>query len=132
MRCRLMNPGGFSLIEVIFTSSLLLFLMIVMLSVFPGSLMAIDHAEHRIEASHIAQSVLEKKRSGPFSEVDDDPDPGEVRGSGGVLYTLHYSTLAVSGAEASLLKKAVITITWEFKGKNYSLTQELYVCNISQ
>lgn len=122
--------AAFSLIEIIFTSSLLIFLMMVLLSVFPGSLIAVGHAEHRIEASHIAQSILEKRRVGAFSNIDAPLDKNEAVGSDGTVYSLTYSSQQINNTNPDVLRKISVTVSWTLKGRSYFVSQELYVCNI--
>ncbi|MHB2019229.1 MAG: type IV pilus modification PilV family protein [Candidatus Xenobia bacterium] len=60
---------GFSLIEVIFAASLLSLVMLMMFNLYPSSLLTIRQAEHRLEATALAQSILEQYRAGPFSTL---------------------------------------------------------------
>jgi uncharacterized protein (TIGR02598 family) len=61
---------GFSLVETIFAASILSIVLMVLFNLYPSSLLAVKRAEHRLEATTLAQSVLEKKRTRPFGELN--------------------------------------------------------------
>jgi len=60
---------GFSLIETIFAASILSIVIMVLFNLYPSSLLAVRRAEHRLEATTLAQSILESKRAMPFSQL---------------------------------------------------------------
>lgn len=60
---------GFSLIETIFAASILSIVLMVLFNLYPSSLLAVRRAEHRLEATTLAQSILEAKRALPFSQL---------------------------------------------------------------
>lgn len=60
---------GFSLIETIFAASILSIVLMVLFNLYPSSLLAVRRAEHRLEATTLAQSILESKRAMPFSQL---------------------------------------------------------------
>jgi type II secretory pathway pseudopilin PulG len=67
-----MKRRAMTLIEVIFTASLLALVFMVLLSIFPTAMFAVRQTEHRLTANNIAQAILDECRSGPFSNLTAD------------------------------------------------------------
>jgi Tfp pilus assembly protein PilV len=119
---------GFSVIEVMFAFALLGFILIVLFSLFPTTIMAVRHAEHRLKAVNIAQSLLEQKRAGSFSQLADIPlltdtaDPDN-----GFIFHTDYQTFTVAGASPQNLIGIRAIVTWREKNREYSVKKEQYV-----
>ena len=64
-----MKRRGMTLIEVIFTASLLAIVFMVLLSIFPTAMFSVRQTEHRLTANNIAQAVIDECRSGPFANL---------------------------------------------------------------
>jgi prepilin-type N-terminal cleavage/methylation domain-containing protein len=123
---------GFTLIELIFTATLLGIIIVAFFNLLPGSLMAIRHAEHRIEATSFAESILEVKRTGPFSTIEEAPTAPHFMGNDGTMYQYDYLPLYFTGADTKYLKGMRVTVTWKEKQSEFSLTRELYVSSIKK
>ncbi len=121
---------GFSLMELIFTATLLSVIILAFFNLLPSSIMAIRHAEHRIEATAFADSILEEKRSSPFSKIEETPAIPPFSGNDSTSYTYVYEPLYSPGADANHLKGMKVTVTWREKENQFSLTRELYVSSI--
>jgi Tfp pilus assembly protein PilV len=128
------SPRGLSLIEVIFAATLIGMLMIFLICLFPSSVMAIRHAEHRIKALHLAQSYLEEKRYGAFSELYAAPeDLYDVMGDDGTVYhPCDYECFDIYDADPAHLKGIRVTVTWKETSSDYSITQELHVFSLQR
>jgi prepilin-type N-terminal cleavage/methylation domain-containing protein len=122
---------GFTLVEVMIAATLLGFIIMVLCSLYPSSVMAIRHAEHRIQASNLAQSVIELKRSGPFSDLYAPPDSTLVTGKDETVYEIYYSEpFLISGTDFDILKGIRVTVKWKEKEGQYSVSRETFICNI--
>ncbi|MDQ7826114.1 MAG: prepilin-type N-terminal cleavage/methylation domain-containing protein [Candidatus Eremiobacteraeota bacterium] len=118
---------GLSLLEVLFTFALLSLIMMALFNVFPGTLMAVRHAEHRLVAATFAQSMLEGKRVLSFSTIDDPPLSEDRPGDDGTIYHLVFEVFDVTGANTLYLKGIRAAATWQEKDKSYTITEEQYV-----
>jgi Tfp pilus assembly protein PilV len=122
---------GVSLAEVVITITLLGFIFMILFNLYPSTIATMRHAEHIIEATSFAQSILEKKRAEAFSAFDTAPSPLEtLNGSDGTTYTPTFSPIAVPSPQSDNLKGARVTVTWLERKKTCSVTKELYVCNM--
>jgi Tfp pilus assembly protein PilV len=118
---------GLSLVELLFTISFLGVIITVFFNLLPSSVMSIRHAQHILDASMFAQSILEEKRAGAFFNLDDPPVISNAVGDDGTPYTYVYETFDVAGADPSHLKGIRVTVTWKEKTRQYSISKELYV-----
>jgi prepilin-type N-terminal cleavage/methylation domain-containing protein len=123
---------GFSLIEVIMAVTILGLVIMFIFNLYPSSVLAIRHAEHRLRAVNLAQSILEEKRSGPFSALAAATDLKDVTGDDGVIYHPVYEPFIVLGADPNRLRGIRVTVTWTAQEKQYAISQEAYVCNIQR
>jgi Tfp pilus assembly protein PilV len=119
---------GLSMIEVMFAFALLGFILIILFSLFPTTIMAVRHAEHRLKAITIAQSLLEEKRAGSFSSLAataalaDVIDPDD-----GIAFHRDYETFSVPGGSPQNVVGIRIKVSWKEKDRDYSVKKEQYV-----
>ncbi|MHC9541658.1 MAG: hypothetical protein AB9903_19305 [Vulcanimicrobiota bacterium] len=121
---------GVSLAEIVITITLLGFIFMILFNLYPSSIATMRHAQHLIEASNMAQSILETQREGAFSSFDTAPSLPERHGSDGTAYTFTFSPVAVPSPQSDTLKGVRVTVTWLERKKTCSVTKEMYVCNI--
>jgi Tfp pilus assembly protein PilV len=120
-----------SLIEVIFAATFLCLIFMAMINILPLATFAIKRTEHRINASAIAQSRLEEKRAGPFSQIDPQPVTTQVTGPDNTVYTVLYEAPAMdSTVDATKLRRIVVTVSWKEREITLSVTREMYLCNV--
>ncbi|MDQ7821353.1 MAG: hypothetical protein RDV48_01025 [Candidatus Eremiobacteraeota bacterium] len=123
------KPAGVSLAEIVITVTLLGFIMMVLFNLYPGSIGAIRHAEHRIIAGNFAQSIIEEKRGGSYTDLDTAPAVADLKGGDDTLYHLeNYEKFTISGADENIAKGIRVTVSWEEKDKRkFTITKEVYV-----
>jgi prepilin-type N-terminal cleavage/methylation domain-containing protein len=122
--------GGFSLVELIIATTLLGFLLVVLFSIYPNSIIAVKHAEHRLKAAHLAQSILEQKRAGPFIELDKAITALNIPAADQAIYTPAFECYSVPDTDPSKLKKVRVVVFWREKNREYSIYKECYVCTV--
>jgi len=124
------GPAALTLIEMIITSSLLGLILLFLFNIYPNSVMAIKHGEHRLKAACVAQSMLEQKMSYPFYDIDTIPDLSKIEGEDGTIYALCYETSNIPDTNSQMLRRIKVTVTWEERMGRYSLFKECDVCDI--
>ncbi|MHC9537942.1 MAG: hypothetical protein AB9903_00330 [Vulcanimicrobiota bacterium] len=134
MRCRYLryvaSHRGMSLIEVIFAATFLCLIFMAMINILPLATFAIKRTEHRLNASSIAQSVLEERRAGSFSSIDSQPATTLVKGNDDIVYTVRYEAPAMEAkVDSTKLRRIVVTVTWKERDINLSVMREIYLCN---
>ncbi len=121
---------GLSLAEIVITITLLGFIFMILFNLYPSSIATMRHAEHLIEASSYAQSILEFQREGPFSLFDTEPIVKDMVGADGTNYSLTFTAITIPSPQCDSLKGARVTVSWKERKRDCSVTKELYVCNI--
>jgi len=134
VRCRYFRHvvifRGMSLIEVIFAATFLCLIFMAMINILPLATFAIKRTEHRLNASAIAQSVLEERRAAPFSTIDSQPARTQQTGDDKTVYTITYEAPAMdSTVDSTRLRRIVVTVTWKERGTDLSVMREMYLCN---
>lgn len=125
------HSRGLSLIEVIFAFTLLGLILMVLFNLFPASVMSVKHAELRIKAIAIAQSILDNKRAAAFSSfalgaesVDDSSfDSGNE-------FETTLECYNVDLTDSNNLKRMRATVVWSEKNVIYSVSKEQDICVI--
>lgn len=118
---------GFSLAEVIITITLLGFIMMVLFNLYPSSIRAIRHAQHRLEASNFAQSIIETKREGPFGSFDAALSDQLESDDGTVFYA---ECISVTPTGAQYMKGVQVTVSWQERDDLYTTTKELFISKV--
>jgi len=123
------RSGGLSLIELIITSALLGFILVILFSIYPNSILTIRHAENRLKAAMIAQSLLEQKKAAPFSQIEAKPDTSVLSSEELAAYTPEFECYNIPTADSSKLRKIRIVVTWKERDNACSVYKECYVCS---
>ncbi|MFN8613053.1 MAG: hypothetical protein U0931_36280 [Vulcanimicrobiota bacterium] len=138
-----------TLIEVVFTASLLAIVFMVLLSIFPTAMFSVRQTEHRLTANNIAQAVLDECRSGPFANLVTDcsvdlSTPGALgdilrrsqqKGDDGMVFE---PTLVVSKSPVSpTLPRATICqlkveVSWKERGQNFHISRVLQLSSLNR
>ncbi len=124
------GPAALTLIEMIITTTLLGLIMLFLFNIYPNSVMAIRHGEHRLKAACVAQSTLEQKMASPFCDIDTLPALCKIAGEDGTVYALNYEASNIPDTNSLLLRRIKVTVTWEEQMGRYSLFKECDVCDI--
>ena len=143
-----MSRRAFSLIEVMFTVSLLAVVFMILLSIFPTAMFSVRQTEHRLVAAGIAQAILDECRSGPFlplatNQVIDSTSPGALGellrrsnhlGDDGMEYVprLTVGTSPTSSAPRSTLCQLTVLVSWHERGQTLAVTRILQLASINR
>ena len=138
-----------TLIEVIFTASLLALIFMVLLSIFPTAMFSVRQTEHRLTANNIAQAIIDECRSGPFTNLTTDKTvdlttPGTLgdilrrsnqKGDDGMDFQ---PTLVVSGSpySATLPRNGFcqikVDISWKERGQTFHINRVLQLSSVNR
>ncbi len=128
-----MKRAGFSLIETVVAIFLLSLLTVVLLNLYPSSVLAVRRAEQIQTADSLAQSVLSQAASRPFSSLlvgaNEALPETEV---GGQTYQATLSIRAVAGADVETLKALQVTVRWSERNKSREVSHEIWVPRIQR
>lgn len=139
-----MRPRGVSLVELIFTATLLSLVFLVLLSLLPSSLMSVRQGEHRLHANALAQAILDECASGPFADLEVDrtylpTSPGplgqmlqrqQLRLDDGTVFEPTLEVSGVPGIARTSLARVRITLTWKEKTSRPVVVRELEISSI--
>lgn len=137
-----------TLVEVIFTASLVAVAFMVLLSIFPTAMFSVRQTEHRLTANNIAQAVLDECRSGPFSHLKTDQDvdtttPGALgdilrrsdqKGDDKMVFvpTLKVRASPTSTAPRTTLCQLTVEVAWRERGQAYQVTRVLQLSSLNR
>ncbi len=139
-----MKRSGVSLVELIFTATLLSLVFMVLLSLLPSSLMSIRQGEHRLHANALAQAILDECASGPFSYLELDrtylpTSPGPLgqmlqrqmlRLDDGTVFEPTLEVSGVPGFPRTSLAHVRLTLTWKEKTSRPVVVRELDISSV--
>lgn len=139
---------GLSLIDVVFSASLLAVVFMILMNIFPTAMFSVRQSEHRLVAGGIAQSILEECQSGPFTHLVanqnvDLTTPGPLgdilrrsnhKGDDGMDYvpTLAVANSPTSAVPRSTLAQLRVEVSWFERGQVRKLERILQVASISR
>ena len=143
-----MRPRGMTLIEVIFTASLLALVFMVLLSIFPTAMFSVRQTEHRLTANNIAQAVIDECRSGPFARLVADatvdkttPGPlGDIlrrsdqKGDDKMEFetTLRVSSSPTASVPRNTLCLVAVEVAWKERGQTYQVQRRLQLSALNR
>ena len=143
-----MKRRGMSLLEVIFTASLLAIVFMVLLSIFPTAMFSVRQTEHRLTANNIAQAVLDGCRSGPFSNLVNNQtvDLTTTGALGDILRrsnqqgddkTVYAPVLKVAASPTSTVPRnslcqLTIDVSWHERGQTLRVTRVLQLSALNR
>jgi len=143
-----MKQRGLSLIEVIFTASLLAIVFMVLLSIFPTAMFSVRQTEHRLTANGIAGAILDGCRSGPFTNLATDQTvdlttPGalgdilrrsNLKGDDGMVFTptLQVGPSPTSTAPRTTLCQLTVDVSWKERSRTPDITRVLQVSSLNR
>lgn len=128
-----MRNRGLSIMESILALSLVSLVLILVVSLFPDTLLAIRRSEQTVQADQWGQTLLEYEMSRPFDELV----PGTVynppdRQLGPTTYRGTTRIFAVPNARGDLIKGVNVTVAWDHGGKNHLSEYQCLVSNIAR
>ncbi|MCA9792206.1 MAG: hypothetical protein KC910_10440 [Candidatus Eremiobacteraeota bacterium] len=120
---------GLSLAEVVFAAAVAFLIGILVLNLFPTSLLAISRTQARLVANNLAQDRLARLRHTNFSQVDVGLYQEDLTVEG-QSYQLRREVYQVSGRDPNLLKGARVTVSWNVRGKPQQVLAETYLSGV--
>ena len=143
-----MKRRAMTLIEVIFTASLLAIVFMVLLSIFPTAMFSVRQTEHRLTANNIAQAVIDECRSGPFANLVpnatvDKITPGALgdivrrcdqKGDDKMDFetTLKVAASPTSTVPRNTLCMLTVDVTWRERGQIYHVNRVLQLSALNR
>ncbi|ODT62143.1 hypothetical protein ABS71_16165 [bacterium SCN 62-11] len=137
-----------TMLEVIFTASLLAIVFMVLLSIFPTAMFSVRQTEHRLTANNIAQAVLDGCRSGPFSnlvanQTVDLTTMGALgiilrrsnqQGDDKMVYTpvLKVAASPTSTVPRNTLCQLTVDVSWHERGQTLRVTRILQISALNR
>lgn len=122
---------AFSLLEIIISAAILSVLFIFVFNLFPSSMFALRRAEHGMDASNIAASILDEHRTRGFAAVRADvplpPQSLPPVAAGGTQFS---PTVDVIEHTPRLLEVRV-SVSWQMGATTRQVTDGLYIPKIS-
>ncbi len=116
---------GISLLETVLAATLVAFIMIFVLNIFPDSLLAVRRSEQEVQADQWSCSLIEREAARPFDELVKDslyaPAPLVV---GATNFTAEVRCFAVPGTRFDLLIGVRVTVKWEHRQRLHVLSEE--------
>jgi type II secretory pathway pseudopilin PulG len=124
--------GGFSLVESVFSISLIALVVMVVLNLFPMASIAGHRAHQQSQAQSFAQVALENARAGAFEDLKlgNITLPSQMDES--LSYTLTQTVYVPSGEDANTLKGVRIHVSWRDRNTDHHLDLEEYLGNIQR
>lgn len=128
-----MKRRGLSIMESVLALSLVSLVLILVVSLFPDTLLAIRRSEQTVQADQWAQTLLEYEMARPFPElvagaVYSPPD----RQMGATTYHGTTRIFAVPSTRGDLVKGVNVTVSWEHGGKSHLSEYQCLVPNIER
>lgn len=130
MRSKTRDIRALSLLETVVSGFILTLLVIFVVSLFPGSLIAIQSSESRIQADSLASNLLEEMRHRPFDKIVALPAGQESRERSVLNYTTEVGP--VPGSNPLFLKKLRVVVTWTERNKERRLVRETWVHSLDR
>lgn len=123
-----MAKSAFTLVETLLSITLLGFVMILVMNLFPTSMASVRKAEQRYHAGTLASSILEQQASLPFQQLavgtsrDLYTDTAQS-----VQYRPHLEIQKVAGEDVRFLKSLRVTVKWTVRQQTHEIVRELWV-----
>jgi hypothetical protein len=151
-----MKRRGLSLVDVIFTASLLAVIFMVMMSLLPTAILSVKQTQHRLEANTLAGTILDECRSGAFENLlinyDVDPNspftvdlttPGALgdvlrrtprRNHYGVEYTprIVLAKSPTSTLPRGMLAQVRVEVRWRERNQEFEVVRILQIAKVNR
>lgn len=124
---------GLSLIETIFSLAVLGLIAIVVLDLFPASMLASRHNEQKMQAEMLAESLLATEAARPFDRLVIGPaQPVPPSTVDGVEYRPELEVRQVEDKNVDYLKSVIVRVRWDFRNNRRMVERELWVANVAR
>jgi hypothetical protein len=116
---------GLSLLETVVAGALFFFVTILLLNLFPSSLLSLKAAENRARAERLAQACLEENEAFAFTMLG--RPPAVTQQWDGLEFTIQLEIYALSGVEQERLRQVRAVVSWTERNERRSAARETYV-----
>lgn len=119
--------SGLSLLETILATAMVAGVALLLLNLHPILALSVVQAEQHLAADEIAQSVLDRTRSGRFSDLEPGAhllDPVVV---GSVAYRPRLEVFQPAGTRSDLLRGLRVTVRWTGPRGPRETTHEIWI-----
>ncbi len=125
------NPQtALTLTETIFALFLVGTVLVLLFNLFPTSVVALRSAEARNRAHRIADGIITRQMSLPYSQlVVSGPTPLTPVSSGGVTFQPALEVFQLPGRNPLYLRGVRVVVRWENGNKPQEIRQEVWVPN---
>jgi len=114
-----------SLLETVVAGALFFFVTILLLNLFPSSLLSLKAAENRARAERLAQACLEENQAFAFTTLG--RPPAVTQKWDGLDFTIQLEIYALSGVEQQRLRQVRAVVSWTERNERRSAARETYV-----
>ena len=118
---------GFSLGEMVFCLALLTLVLGGVLKLLPVSTLAIRRVECSFHAHSLAESALERDRSGGFGNLVIGTAPTVSTTLDNMTYDTVVEVFQVGTNDVKLIKGLRATVQWQYRGKTYQVVRESWM-----
>jgi Tfp pilus assembly protein PilV len=141
-----MSRRGLSLLEVVFTASLLAVVLMVLMNVIPTAMLSVRKSEHRVLAQTVAQAVVDECRAAPFSRLVSNQSVNtstagplgdmlrrcKQEGTDHVVFEprLVLSTVPGTTVPRDSLCQVDVTVSWKYRDDTYSVERRLRLSSL--
>lgn len=124
---------GLSLLETIFSLAVLGLIAIVVLDLFPASMLAARHNEQKMQAEMLAESILADYVAQPFEKLVLGPPQNLAPVTiDGMEFRPRVSIYQVQAHNTDHLRGVTVRIGWTFRQHQRHVERELWVANLKR
>lgn len=116
---------GLSLLETVVAGTLFFFVCILLMNLFPSSLVGLKAAENRARAERIAQACLDQNEARAFTLVGSPPP--EVQRWDGLDFRIQLEINEVSGLSGARVRHLRAAVSWLERNERRTAVRETYV-----
>lgn len=120
---------GLSLAEVVFAAAVAFLIGILVLNLFPTSLLAIARTEARLVANNLAQDRLARLQHTSFEQLEVGLYTEDVTVEG-QPFAIRQEIALLTGRDPRLLKSVQVTVSWQVRGKAQQVVAETYLSGV--
>lgn len=124
------RPVGLSLLETVLSVFIFSLVVLLLFELLPTSLLAVRRAEQRQLAGHLAASLAAERMARPFQGLAEGIEPLDPVTSEGVEFTPTVEVFRLPDFEPERLKGIRVTVTWQERGKTWTVRREVLVSGV--
>lgn len=129
-KVRRVSQRGLSATETICSLFLITILVILVINLFPATLLSVRYSEQRLQAEEVAQTVLAREFERPFFELALGENDRESIQLGGMRYAPR--VIVSEDKDSSSLLHIKVEVRWVFRGQEKMLSRERWRARVKQ